>query len=222
MNSMLMEVVNMRISIKSRLGIVLITLTVASATAGVLLYLKYLDERLLYTKPAPFRGKIISFEKLLEINKVIEEERNLTLYLPAWLPEGYKLSAIWVKRGLNDSEWGFPIILVYSKDNYTDYRYKPGTIGFEIYPASSMSTGWLNLQIKKWNSSCDYISVKISDDIYGIIYKRAAAYYEGKVYRSPLAVLYVKGWSYMISADNLGDLMKIIESLRPIDVVNES
>ena len=222
MNSMLMEVVNMRISIKSRLGIALIVLMIASATAGTLLYLKYLDERLLYTKPAPLRGKIISFEKLLEINNILKKKRNLTLYLPTWLPDGYRLSAIWVKRGLNDSEWGFPIILVYSKDNYIDYRYKPGTIGFEIFPVSGMSTGWLNLQIKKWNSSCDYIPVRISDDIYGIIYKRAAAYYEGKMYRSPLAVLYVKGWSYMVDADKLDDLIKIIKSLKPIDVVNES
>ena len=209
----------MRIHIKSRLGIVLITLTIASAITGTLLYLKYLDERLLYTEPAPFPGKIISFNKLLDINKVIEEKRNLTLYLPTWLPNGYRLSAIWVKRGLNESEWGFPIILVYSKDNCTDYRSRPGTIGFEIVPSDSMSTGWLNLQIRKWNSSCDYIPIEIGDDIYGIIYKRAATHYNGKVFRKPLAVLYVKGWSYMVDADKLDDLIKIIKSLKPIELV---
>ena len=210
----------MRSGVRARsLIVILIIVLVASIIGGFSSYILYRKiQELSVIEPAPFMGIRISFNELLDINKVIEEKRNLTLYLPTWLPDGYRLSAIWV-GGLNESEWGFPIILVYSKDNYTDYHSRPETIGFEITPGDSISTGWLNLQIRKWNSSCDYIPIRISDDIYGIIYKSAASHYKGKVYRSPLAVLYVKGWSYMIDADKLDDLIKIIKSLKPIESI---
>ena len=153
-------------------------------------------------------GRRITFNELLVIAKSMKCEANLSLYLPTWLPDGYRLSAIWVK-GRNKSEWAFPIILIYSKDNYTGYSARSGVVSFEISPAG-ISASRLWLQIKKFNASCDYVPIMISDDVYGIVYLHI---------KRPLAILYVKGLNYMIDSDNIDYLLRIVRSLKPIEQI---
>ena len=103
---------------KSNLRVMPLTLSIASSLiGGYYVYhfiLEYKAKKLLLAlRPVPFSmiGRRITFNELQLIAKSMKCEAALSLYLPKWLPDGYRLSAIWVK-GRNKSEWAFPIILI--------------------------------------------------------------------------------------------------------------
>ncbi len=73
-------------------------------------------------------GKIIGLDEF----KNTIRQRGIDIYLPTWLPNGYKLSAVWASNESPISEQDF-FIVVYSKDGSTSPRCGGNRIGIEIY-----------------------------------------------------------------------------------------
>ncbi|MCD6114637.1 MAG: hypothetical protein J7J78_05000, partial [Thermoprotei archaeon] len=75
-------------------------------------------------------GRTISYEELMKFIVF----RNLTIYLPSWLPQDFSLTAIWAK----DTGYGleFPLIIVYSRGNVTDYKAREDNLVIEVTKAS--------------------------------------------------------------------------------------
>ncbi len=131
--------------------------------------------------------------------------RIILLYIPTYIPPGYRFSAVWL------CEKGYIIILVYSKDGSTYYRARPGIIGVEISPARKYAPGELEKMASETcnGSKCQLMSTKPV----AMIIPHAKIDNDKE---QPIAILYLHGFRYIIGADTIEQLHQIINSLKPI------
>lgn len=144
MNLKLRVVVNMKVTFKNAfnlINIILIMLFIILAFInGYILYMKKLELEEICKKFGPLEpmsmpgtfesiGKMVSYDELISQFKA----RKIRLYLPTYIPSGYKLTAIWAKVDDKTGKICFPIIVLYSKRGDTGVN--SAEIGIEIYPA---------------------------------------------------------------------------------------
>jgi len=152
-------------------------------------------------------GRIVSYEEFVEFVK----SRNLTIYLPTYLPEGFTLTAIWARdrsyfggQGLD-----FPLIIVYSKDpNDKCYTAREGRIGMEITLESPAP-------LKQYIEDGAVPIYDAEGRLIGVLFKDAHCL---TCYRETisLAIVRLGGLEYLMSFDDPDMLVKIVVSMKPL------
>jgi len=153
-------------------------------------------------------GRIVSYEEFVEFVK----SRNLTIYLPAYLPEGFTLTAIWARDRSYSGGQGldFPLIIIYSIDpNDKCYTAKEGQIGMEITLESPAP-------LKQYIESGALPIYNAEGKLIGVLFKDA--YCPTCKYREtiPLAIVRLGGLEYLMSFDDPDTLVEIVVSMKPL------
>lgn len=155
-------------------------------------------------------GRIVSYEEFVEFVK----SRNLTIYLPTYLPEGFTLTAIWARdRGyLGGQGLDFPLIIIYSKDpDDKCYAAKEGQVGMEITLESPAP-------LKQYIESGGLPIYDGEGRLIGVLFKDA--YCPTCRYREtiPLAIVRLGGLEYRMSFDDPDVLVEIVISMKPLTI----
>jgi len=150
-------------------------------------------------------GRIIAHE---EFAKFIAS-RNLTVYLPSWLPKGYSMAAIWAMDTHHGLE--FPLIIVYSKGNVTDYRAREDNLVVEVVNASPAP---LRQYIEDG-------ATPIYDDngkLIGALFTEAYCPTCTSQKTLPLAIVRIDGLDYLISFRDPNILLKVVHSMKQLSI----
>ena len=188
-------------------------LLLASATlAAVVLPLYALRPAVHHSIPDFYAvSREVSLDELLEA----AEERNLTLYLPSSLPEGFELTAVY----LGEHEH-LLAVLVYSAEGDEDYRtaelcvevseyaggYKPPTLE-ELKASTNLGPGDRVLEVNGWPVVA-----------YAKAYGPDSPEFVRKYGRyTHLVVVYTEECRYMISSPvlTLEELLQLVRSMTP-------
>ena len=151
-------------------------------------------------------GRIIAHE---EFAKFIAS-RNLTIYLPTWLPKGYSLAAIWARDTSHGLE--FPLIIVYSRDgSITDYRAREDNLVVEVVNASPAP---LRQYIE------DGATPIYDDDgkLIGALFTEAYCPTCTSQKTLPLAIVRIDGLDYLISFRDPNILLKVVHSMKQLSI----
>jgi len=147
--------------------------------------------------------RTISYEELMKF--IVS--RNLTIYFPSWLPRGFSLTAIWARD--TSHSLGFPLIIVYSEDNVTDYRAREDNLVIEITKVSPAP-------LKQYIEDGATPIYDASGKLIGVLFKEA--YCPTCISRKtlPLAVVRIDGLEYLISFKDSEMLKKIVLSMEAV------
>ena len=148
-------------------------------------------------------GRTVSYE---EFAKFVAS-RNLTIYLPSWLPKGYSMAAIWARDTSHSLE--FPLIIVYSKGNVTDYRAREDNLVVEVVNASPAP---LRQYIEDGAAPIYDAHGRLIDVLF------RDAYCPTCINRRtlPLAIVRIDGLDYLVSFRDPDTLKRVVLSMRPI------
>jgi len=187
----------------------LVTVIILFASSIVWFYYQ-LPPHSLPSEPADFYAisKEVSLSELIDI----VERQNRTVYLPSELPEGFELTAIYVR------EDEFLAIIVYSVEDNKDYKTAELTI--EISP--SLQTPTLD-ELKSWAEDSEHEKaleingwpVWVNEKAYIGVEERREKY--GKEY-APLVIVWIKGHRYMIGSPVLTveELIQLVRSMKSL------
>ncbi|OYT44104.1 MAG: hypothetical protein B6U85_10505 [Desulfurococcales archaeon ex4484_42] len=148
-------------------------------------------------------GVVISHEKFMKFVK----SKGISIYLPTKLPEGFSLTAIWVRNTSHGFE--FPLIIVYSKSGITDYRAREDTLGIEVTRASPAP-------LEQYVKDGGIPVYNAQGRLIGVIFPDAYCPTCITQKTLPLAIVRIDGLDYLISFKDPEMLKTIILSMKPV------
>jgi len=148
-------------------------------------------------------GKVITRDQLNNFLKA----KGLSIYVPEWVPEGLKLTAIWAdtSKGID-----FPIILVYSDGNDTDYRASENKLIVEI---KGIASNFMNETFLEYYVNEGAIPITKNGKLIGVVFEDAYCPTCATQRTLPLAIVKIGNLEYWISYDDVNSIIKLIRSM---------
>ena len=150
-------------------------------------------------------GRTISYEELMKFIVF----RNLTIYLPSWLPQDFSLTAIWARDSSHGLE--FPLIIVYSRGNVTDYRAREDNLVMEVMKASPAP-------LKQYIEDGATPIYDANGKLIGVLLRDAYCPTCTSWKTLSLAMVRIDGLDYLISFRDTSTLLKIVHSMKQLSI----
>ncbi|MCD6195840.1 MAG: hypothetical protein J7J82_03560 [Staphylothermus sp.] len=148
-------------------------------------------------------GRIISYHEFKEFIA----SRKLEIYLPTCLPDKYSLSAIWARDKGDNLD--FPLIILYSKNNVTDYKAREDTLIIEITPSSPAP-------LEQYIENGAKPIYNKNGSLLGVLFEKAYCPTCISQKTLPLAIVRINGLEYLISFRDPNTLIMIINSMKQL------
>ncbi|GEM_PF-2935477 len=157
-------------------------------------------------------GKIITKEQL---NNFLRK-KGLSIYVPKWVPEGLKLAAIWAdtSKGID-----FPIILVYSDGNDTDYKVSENKLVIEIrgFVNETMFEQITNKTLFEYYLSKGATPIIKDGELIGVIFDDAYCPTCVTCKTLPLAIVRIDNIEYWINYKDVNSIIELVRSMTQTD-----